>query len=141
MNLVCLPRTNICGTGKERLILCLHRLTNKPNSRVRTSPVCHPGCNGKRNFNLFRPKTVHYLEALKQQFRYFGPFPAKYKLIAAPMAVHIVLYLTEIIPHRDTTPFSRMTEREVGKRDKKLIGKITKINWMDRPSAKELLEG
>ncbi|KAJ9233868.1 hypothetical protein DTO169E5_6853 [Paecilomyces variotii] len=98
------------------------------------------------NFNLFRPKTVPYgheeygLEVLKQQFRYFGPFPEKYEEIASPETITAILYLMHEIPQSQTTPFQRTTEREVCDRDKVFVGKIMKMDWRDRPSAKELLE-
>ncbi|KAK2736824.1 hypothetical protein FQN55_001413 [Onygenales sp. PD_40] len=98
------------------------------------------------NFNLFRPKTVSYgheeygLEVLKQQFRYFGPFPEKYHEIASPMTVSAILYLMQEIPQSKTTPFYLTTERGVCKEDKKFIGKIMMMDWRDRPTVKELLE-
>jgi hypothetical protein len=98
------------------------------------------------NFNLFRPRTVSYgheeygLEVLKRQFSYFGPFPGKYEEIASQETVTAILYLMQEIPHSQTTPFYRTTEREVCKKDKEFIGKIMKLDWRDRPTAKELLE-
>jgi hypothetical protein len=44
------------------------------------------------------------------------------------------------IPQSQTTPFQRTTETEVCKKDKVFIGKIMKLDWRDRPSAKELLQ-
>jgi len=77
------------------------------------------------NFNLIRPsRTVpcgheeYGLEALKQQFRYFGPFPARYEEIASPETVRAILYPMQEIPQSQTTPFHRTTEREVCKKDK-----------------------
>ncbi|PVH71412.1 serine/threonine protein kinase [Cadophora sp. DSE1049] len=98
------------------------------------------------NFNLFRPHTVsagheeYGLEVLKRQFRYFGPFPAKYEEIASPETIAAILYLMEEIPQSQTTPFHRTTEKEVCKKDKEFIGKIMMLDWKDRPTAGELLE-
>jgi hypothetical protein len=98
------------------------------------------------NFNLFRPRTVPYgheeynLEVLKQQFRYFGPFPAKYEEIAGPETITAILYLMQEIPQSQTTPFQRTTEREVCQKDRAFIGKIMMVDWRDRPTAKDLLE-
>jgi hypothetical protein len=98
------------------------------------------------NFNLFRPRTVSYgheeygLEVLKRQFRYFGPFPAKYEEIASPETIAAILYLMEEIPQSQTTPFHRTTEKEVCKKDKEFIGKIMMLDWRDRPTARVLLE-
>ncbi|KAH9871716.1 hypothetical protein J1614_005972 [Plenodomus biglobosus] len=98
-----------------------------------------------RNFNLFLPKGIdrddeqYLVEIVKSQFRYFGPFPAKIQEVASPETVALILWLMEEIPKEKTTPFHRTTEREVGKEDKEFIGKIMKLDWRDRPSAKELL--
>lgn len=53
------------------------------------------------------------------------------------MAIH---YLMQEIPAAHMTPFRRMTEKEICKKDKELIGKIIMMDWRDRPTAKELLE-
>lgn len=39
-----------------------------------------------------------------------------------------------------TTPFSTTIEKKVYKEDKDFIGKILKLDWRDRPTAKELLQ-
>jgi hypothetical protein len=98
------------------------------------------------NFNPFRPRTVSYgheeygLEVLKRQFRYFGPFPAKYEEIASPETVAALLYLIQEILQSQATPFHITTKREVCKKDKIFIEKIMKLDWRDRSTAKELLE-
>ncbi|KAM5452890.1 hypothetical protein McanCB49686_005009 [Microsporum canis] len=98
------------------------------------------------DFNIFRPATVSHdheeygLEVLKQQFRYFGPFPAKYQEIAGPMTVTAILYLMQEIPRSKTTPFHLITEREVSKPDKEFISKIMEMDWRDRPTVKQLLK-
>jgi hypothetical protein len=43
-------------------------------------------------------------------------------------------------PKANTTPFYRTTEREVIKKDNDFVCKIMKLDWRDRPTAKELLE-
>jgi len=97
------------------------------------------------NFNLFRPRAVPYgheeygLEVLKRQFRYFGPFPAKYEEVASPETVAAILYLMQEIPQSKTTPFHRTTEGGVCKNDKVFIGEIMMMDWRDRPTAKDLL--
>jgi hypothetical protein len=80
------------------------------------------------------------LEVLKRQFRYFGPFPPKYEEISRPETITAILYLMQEIPESQTTPFSRTTEREVCMKDKQFIGRIMKMDWRDRPTAKGLLE-
>ncbi|KAF1846888.1 putative serine/threonine protein kinase [Cucurbitaria berberidis CBS 394.84] len=97
------------------------------------------------NFNIFRPKGVdrdhedYLLEVVKEQFRFFGPFPAKFEEIASRETIDSILYLMQEIPKDKTTPFSRITEKEVIKKDKDFIGKMMKLDWRDRPTAKELL--
>ena len=97
------------------------------------------------DFNLFRPRTVPYgheeygLEVLKRQFKYFGQLPAKYEEIASQETIAAILYLMEVIPQSDMTPFYRTTKREVSKDDKEFIGKIMQVDWRDRPTASELL--
>ncbi|OAL49843.1 STE/STE20 protein kinase [Pyrenochaeta sp. DS3sAY3a] len=98
------------------------------------------------NFNLFRPKGMdrdheeYLLGVLKEQFRYFAPFPAKFEEIASQETINSILYLMQDIPQEKTTPFSLTTEREVIKKDKDFIRKIMMLDWRDRPTAKELLE-
>ena len=76
----------------------------------------------------------------EEQFKYFGPFPAKIAEIADPETVQSIMIVKENIPKADATPFSWTTKREVSKRDNIFISKIMKLDWRDRPSAKELLE-
>jgi hypothetical protein len=98
------------------------------------------------DFNIFRPKGVkrdheeYALEVVKQQFRFFGPFPVKISEIASPEIVHAILWLMQEIPDEKLAQFYSITEREVIKKDKEFIGKFTKLDWRDRPTAKELLE-
>lgn len=80
------------------------------------------------------------MEILKEQFRFFGPFPEKYQEIASQETVLAILYLMQEIPQSQTTPFSMFTEREICKKDKEFIGKIMMMDWRDRPTAKDLLE-
>ncbi|KAB8269456.1 kinase-like domain-containing protein [Aspergillus minisclerotigenes] len=93
-----------------------------------------------------RPRAIPYgheeynLEVLKQQFRYFGPFPAKYGEIASPETATAILYLMHEIPQSQTTPFSRTTQREVSLKDKEFISGMMKLDWRDRPTAQQLLE-
>lgn len=92
------------------------------------------------------PKTVPYgheeynLEVLKQRSRFFDPWPGKYEEAASPETVRAILWIMQEIPRSETTPFRMITEREVCKEDKKFIGRITKMDWRDRPSAGGLLE-
>ncbi|KAG8164264.1 hypothetical protein KVR01_006182 [Diaporthe batatas] len=98
------------------------------------------------DFNIFRPKKARYgdedynVEVLESQFRYFGPFPFKIREIVNDETFQTVLYLMQLNPPESMTHFSRVTEREVVKEDKDFILKIMRMDWRDRPTAKELLE-
>ncbi|KAH6862994.1 serine/threonine protein kinase [Alternaria alternata] len=98
------------------------------------------------NFNLFLPKGLtredeeYVVGVVVEQFKYFGPFPAKIAEIADPETVQSIILLIENIPKEKTMPFRRTTEREVSQRDNIFISKMMKLDWRDRPTAKELLE-
>lgn len=51
-----------------------------------------------------------------------------------------ISYIMNLIPPEAMTPFRFVTEREVSKEDKEFILKIMKMDWRDRPTAKELLQ-
>jgi hypothetical protein len=98
------------------------------------------------DFNIFRPKNArngdenYNVEVVKSQFRYFGPFPAKYEEIASEETVTTILYLMHLIQPSTMTPFRMVTEREVVKEDKEFILKLMQMDWRDRPAAKDLLQ-
>lgn len=52
----------------------------------------------------------------------------------------ISLYLMEEIPYSQVRLFQRITEKELCKADKAFLSKIMKMDWRERPTAKELLE-
>jgi hypothetical protein len=96
------------------------------------------------NFNLFRPELdrdheEYVLGVVMEQFKYFGPFPAKISEIVSPETVQSILWIMQEIPQEKLTSFSRTTEKEVSKEDKDFICKMMKLDWRDRPTAKELL--
>lgn len=80
------------------------------------------------------------LGVVEEQFKYFGPFIAKIAEIADPETVESIMLIMQSIPKEKTTPFSRTTESEVNQRDNIFISKMMKLDWRDRPTAKELLE-
>jgi len=98
------------------------------------------------NFNIFRPKNMdrdheeYVLGVVMEQFRYFGPFPAKIQEVCSAETVQSILYIMQEIPQSKMTPFSRTTEREVRRKDNEFISKMMKMDWRDRPTAKELLQ-
>jgi hypothetical protein len=89
---------------------------------------------------LKRDDEEYVVGVVEEQFKWFGPFPAKIAEIADPETVQSILLLMKNIPKEKTTPFVRGTEREVNRRDKVFISKIMKLDWRDRPTAEELLE-
>lgn len=97
------------------------------------------------DFNLFRPEVErdheeYSLGVLMKQYSYFAPFPVTMEEIATFESKITMLWLIQEIPPEKWTPFAWTTEREVVKRDKEFIGKFMKLNWKDRPTAKEILE-
>ncbi|KAF1912983.1 putative serine/threonine protein kinase [Ampelomyces quisqualis] len=98
------------------------------------------------DFNLFQPKGLtrddeEYVGGIvEEQFKYFGPFPAKIAEIADLETVQGILLIMQSIPKEKTTPFKWTTEREVSKQDNVFISKIMKLDWRDRPTATELLD-
>lgn len=95
---------------------------------------------------MFDPVTVPYgheeygVEVLKQQFRYFGPWPGKYEEVSGPETVRAIQYIMHEIPRPETKPFRMITEREVSRKDNEFIRKIMMMDWRDRPTARMLLE-
>lgn len=98
------------------------------------------------DFNIFHPMTARHgdedynVEVVQSQFRYFGPFPPKIREIVNYETYQSVLYLMHLNPPENMTSFSLVTEREIVKEDKEFILRIMKMDWRDRPTAKELLE-
>ncbi|KAK1767525.1 kinase-like domain-containing protein [Phialemonium atrogriseum] len=98
------------------------------------------------DFNIFRPKNAHHgnknynVEVVMSQYRYFGPFPPKYREIANKETLMSISYIMNLIPPEAMMPFRFVTELEVSKEDKEFILKIMKMDWRDRPTAKELLQ-
>lgn len=97
-------------------------------------------------FNIFKPNGVnrddetYVMEIIKQQLRYFAPFPAKFAEIASPETMDSIFMLTQMVAQEGFKPFSVVTEKEVIKKDKEFILRIMKLDWRDRPTADELLE-
>ncbi|RMZ68709.1 serine threonine kinase [Pyrenophora seminiperda CCB06] len=98
------------------------------------------------HFNLFHPKDLkrddeeYMLGVFEAQFRFFGPFSAKIAEIADQETAEVFIYVMKQNPGEKLTPFSRMTKSEVSERDNIFISKMMKLDWRDRPTAKELLE-
>ncbi|KAE8373340.1 kinase-like domain-containing protein [Aspergillus bertholletiae] len=99
------------------------------------------------DFNLFDPVTVPYgheeysMEILKQQFRYFGPWPGKYEKVASPETLQAIRWIMQEIPKSETTQCAMITENEVCNKNMAFIMEIMKFDWRDRPSARKLLVG
>ena len=83
----------------------------------------------------------YFWEILKQQYRYFGPFPEKLKqLLHPPELIIAILCIMNEVPHHQTQQFCRLVRRQVMKKDNDFIMKIMKLDWRDRPTATELLQ-
>ncbi|KAL6159033.1 hypothetical protein ACJQWK_03306 [Exserohilum turcicum] len=98
------------------------------------------------DFNIFKPVGMkrddeEYVSGVViEQFKIFGPFPAKIAEIADSETIHSINLIMRAIPKEKATPFSRITRREVSQRDNIFISKMMKLDWRDRPTANELLE-
>ncbi|ORX92705.1 hypothetical protein BCR34DRAFT_629460 [Clohesyomyces aquaticus] len=90
--------------------------------------------------NPFCDVQLAYLGVVNRQYRYFGPFPPKKTEIATTESLHTIWWLSKEIPREKLTQFAWTTEREVVKKDKDFVGKIMKMDWRNRPTAKETLE-
>lgn len=75
----------------------------------------------------------------KEQYAFFGPPPEKFTEIASPATQHTLLCVGAEVQN-DMRPFMRITEREMVYKDKVFVAKMMKMDWRDRPTAKELLE-
>ena len=87
-----------------------------------------------------RDDEEYVVGVVTEQFKFFGPFPARFAEIASPECIQNIMLLMQEVSSAETTPFIRITEREVSKKDNVFISKMMKLDWRDRPSAKELLE-
>ncbi|KAF2125973.1 putative serine/threonine protein kinase [Dothidotthia symphoricarpi CBS 119687] len=98
------------------------------------------------NFHIFKPKGMtrdheeYEVGVALNQIRFFGPYPLKFQDILSPESLHSVLCLTQEVPEDELTLFAWVTEKEVIKKDRDFIVKMMKLDWRDRPTAKELLE-
>jgi hypothetical protein len=96
------------------------------------------------DFNLFRPKVPrdheeYYLGVVMEMYRFFGPFPASITEVASEQTCQGIAWLIQEIPHDKLTPFACITEREICEKDREFILKIMKLDYRDRPTAKEIL--
>jgi hypothetical protein len=89
---------------------------------------------------LKRDEEAYVLGVIEEQFKYFGPFPAKFAEITDPETVLAIMWIMERIPGENLTPFSQTIQREVSQPDNIFISKMMKLDWRDHPSAKQLLE-
>jgi hypothetical protein len=96
--------------------------------------------------NLFQPQSLkrdeqrYLLEVLEKQFCYFGPFPERFLELADEETRQVYMFLMQTITTDDLPLFARVTERHLAAKDIEFIMKIMKLDWRDRPTAKELLE-
>jgi hypothetical protein len=96
------------------------------------------------DFNLFRPNLPRDHEeyqhgVVMQIFCYFGPFPASIEEIASQETACGILWMMEQIPNDKLTPFRWITKREVCAQDRDFTLEFIKLDYRDRPTAKEVL--
>lgn len=97
------------------------------------------------DFNLFRPKVSrdheeYLLNVLMEMYRFFGPFPASYTEVASEEVIQGIAWMIGEIPNNKLTPFACITEKEVCKKDREFILRIMKLDYRDRPTAREILD-
>jgi hypothetical protein len=74
-----------------------------------------------------------------EMYRFFGPFPASFTEIASETTCQGIDWMEQEIPIEELTPFARISPKEVCSKDRDFILKIMKLDYRDRPTAKELL--
>ena len=79
------------------------------------------------------------MEILKQQFRYFGPFPDDIGEAVSEQTATAMLYFMSEILFSQVGLFQMVTEKEICKADKTFISRIMRMDWRKRPSGKDLL--
>ena len=97
-------------------------------------------------FNLFVPKMRpdeedYPWEVLKEQSKYFGPFTEAHGATSEKMGMTRSCMMEEVSPS-GMTPFANTTEDEVCQGDRDFLCRIMKLklDWRDRPTAREILK-
>jgi hypothetical protein len=72
-------------------------------------------------------------------YRFFGPCPASFTETASETTCQGIDWMEQEIPIEELTPFARTSPKEVCSKDRDFIMKIMKLDYRDRPTAKELL--
>ncbi|SMY29794.1 unnamed protein product [Zymoseptoria tritici ST99CH_1A5] len=80
------------------------------------------------------------IEILKRHHQFFGPFPHSYNEIADERRLSALIWLMDSTPTETLKPFSRITNREISEEDKGFILRIMKLDYRDRPTARQLLD-
>jgi len=79
------------------------------------------------------------LGVVEQQFKFFGLFLPSIQEVADPEALQVIMWIMKRIPKDKMTLFNRV-KKEVSERDNVFVQKVMKLDWRDRPAAKEILE-
>jgi hypothetical protein len=90
--------------------------------------------------DLSRDDELYYVSIVVAQYRYFGPFPEKFKEIANEDVLRVISWIEEQVPADKMSPITCADDKDISNKDKAFIGKMMKLDWRDRPTAKELLE-
>jgi NH3-dependent NAD+ synthetase len=80
------------------------------------------------------------LDVFLRQLYWFGPLPDKIVEVANEEVVDVIATLKEHNMPAQQGMFKTIPESELSKKDNEFIRRIMKLDWRDRPSAKELLE-
>ncbi|EGP82538.1 uncharacterized protein MYCGRDRAFT_51425 [Zymoseptoria tritici IPO323] len=96
-------------------------------------------------FHIFSPGVSieddqYDIEILRRHHQFFGPFPHSYNEIADERRLSALIWLMDSTPTETLMPFSRITNREISEEDKEFILRIMKLDYRDRPTARQLLD-
>ncbi|KAH6875667.1 STE/STE20 protein kinase [Alternaria rosae] len=80
------------------------------------------------------------LDVMLRQLHWFGPFPEKIVEVADAESADIIPAFKEYNMPAQQGIFETIPETTSSKKDNKFIRKMMKLDWRDRPSARDLLE-
>jgi hypothetical protein len=120
--------------GNERTII--KKFGHRPGFRRLINEIYHSPLLVLRYFDEYP------VQIMIKQTNFLGPFPEKFKEIAAEekagMAMQLNAYV-ENLESKDRKPFALAADSELSAKDRKFICKIMRLDPRDRPMANELL--
>ncbi|RMY80671.1 hypothetical protein D0862_12636, partial [Hortaea werneckii] len=100
-----------------------------------------------RGFHIFKPAGVKAddpefpAHVLMEQARYFGPFPLRFKELLDEESESVLAAIHVLIEQQGTRkPFSLVRDEEVLPEDKEFLCDVMKLDPLERPTARELLQ-